>query len=213
MLLRLIATTCPKVETLSMVTDLIQVECLLGFRNLVSFSWSGYSLSTPQETLFTLNTLPSLHTLRLERWPETYEPQYMSMDPQENLSFTSEVLQNLRPLKHFAIDHADIEFESDILTAAMLRACSSHRGSLAGLELLSDQFVESAVMEEILNVLSPLNLTWVCIRLRAVPEDYEGLKPEPYISKSVRHCSIALRTHGRYFNRDIRHEFGWAEER
>ena len=57
----------PKLAILDLVTGLVRMESLRGFRFLTSLNWCGYSLSTPQETLDSLKCLENLHSLHLQR--------------------------------------------------------------------------------------------------------------------------------------------------
>lgn len=195
-LLRLIAIACPKLESLSLSADLIRLTCLHDFQNLRSLNWSGYSLSTPQETLSTLNSLPCLHTVRFERFPEIYDQEYYSVptaELQKHFSFTTDVLRDLKRLKCIRISHMTSRVPSDVLTAGMLTALRSHADTLTELGLGSDHFVEGAVLDEILNVVSSFHLKRVTVRLWSIPGEYKGLKLGEYIAPSVQYCDIVLR--------------------
>lgn len=209
-LLRLIATACPKLESLSLITDLIHLTCLQDFQNLRSLKWSGYSLSTPQETLSTLNALPSLHTVRLERFPEIYDHEHHSVPTAElrkYFSFTTDVLRDLKLLKCINISHLTSRVPSDVLTAGMLIALESHTETLTELGLGSDHFVEGAVLDQILNVVSSFCLKRVSVRLWSVPGEYKSLKLRDYIAPSVQYCDIVLRVLGGRQDVILEHKF------
>lgn len=62
-LVRAVAGSSSKLKRLNLITDLIILDCLQGFQNLVELTWSGYSLSSPSETLEVLTLYP--HCTRL----------------------------------------------------------------------------------------------------------------------------------------------------
>ena len=93
-----IARACPKLEDLFFITDLIHIKCFQCFQNLTSLSWSGYALSSPQETLSILNTLPRLRDVQLEIWLHVNDCEHCSGLPgqlHQYTSFTCTVLQGL----------------------------------------------------------------------------------------------------------------------
>lgn len=195
-LLRIVSRSCPKLGNLSFSMDLVHLDRLRDFHNLTSLSWSGYSLSTPRETAAILSSLSSLHTIHLERWPDLYDSEVFSVATAQlpqHLGFTSDVLQYLRPLRSFSIEHMTSRVSSDYLTADMLKALSSHRESLRNLHLHSGYFVEDTVLLEILNVVSAFNLATVQITLGSVSKDYRDLELQDYIGGTVTECAIWLR--------------------
>ncbi len=212
-LLRMISKSCPKIEFISLVTDLMRVEPLQWFRNLVELTWSGYSLSTPQETLSILNSLPRLNSIAIQRWPIYYDSDTYSV-PTGQLykyySFTSDVLQGLRPLKSLCISHPTSDVPSHSLTTATLRALSSHRQTLVYLKLVSDHLVEGPLLEEIRKVISTFNLERVWLYLSSVPKEYtdpKGWAFKSRIAPSVKYCKIHLRYVDGDQEVDLRHEF------
>ena len=196
---RMLSRSCPKLQSLSIKTDIIPTNCLQGFNSLTALCWSGYSSSTPQETLSILNSLPSLHTIRLERWPESDDQRRFSVPTAQlykYVSFTSDVLQGLKPLKRFKIGHLSSRIPADFLTVPMLKALSSHSGRLYGFDIVSDRWMEPAVVEEILNITSSFKmLEQIIIFLYSVPKKYSNFKIESRIGPSVKSCRVHFRWH------------------
>ena len=136
-------------KELDLTTNIITLQCLDGFRSLTSLSWSGYSWSSPQETLSVLDSLPSLDTVHL-RSSESGRGVGRRGPPRERqCSFTPDVLRGLRPLKAFGISHSKPNLPSDFLTSAMLQALSTHRESLDNLTIICYAPVDGPTFEEI----------------------------------------------------------------
>ena len=194
-LLATIAESCPKLESLTLVTDLIGLECLESFRNLGFLAWSGYSLSSPQETLQILNSLPYLHTIRLERFDEQLDREHYSVytyQLRQYISFTGAVLRALKPLRSFQISHTTTRIRSDFLTVAMIQALASHGESLKRLEILCSGSVERDVIDEVMALATSLRrITHWTVGLQ-YGSPFEQVDLKSCIPASVRHCHFHL---------------------
>lgn len=152
------------------------MNALQGFRNIHTLEWSGLSLSTPQETLAVLNSLPYLHTIKLTRCRDFDNRAIYSVPPAElrtYASFTSHVLQNLKLLRQFQIQHRVPGLPSDFLTAEMVKALAAHRESLKSLSLMSEHLVEGTVLDQLLNLIPLLTLERQRISFSSVPREYK----------------------------------------
>ena len=144
----------------------------------------------------TLSALEYLHTVRLELWPEHYDEQHLYVPTShlyQHLSFTSDVMLALRPLRSFHIRHMTSKISSDFLTTAMLQALSSHEKSLSELSISSDYPVENTVLQEVLIVVSSFDLATMRVSFGSVSKDYRNLKLESHIAETVKHCFVWLR--------------------
>lgn len=215
--LRIVATCCPKLSVLNVISDLMNLSDLQGFQNIHSLEWSGMSLSTPQETLAVLNSLPYLHTMKLTHWP--YDLHHISRvlikEAHPHVSFTSYVLQNLEPLRHFQIKHLTAACQSMFLTAPMLGALAAHRETLTHLDLRIDDYVEVAVMDQILGLLPLLSLEQLRLLFYIIAIQYQGIKFGDYITPSVKSCHISMQSTGQEGRETVEHHIGceyyWIE--
>lgn len=209
--LQTIGACCPVLLKLEVNSDLFHVSVLGGFQNLQTLSWSGLSLSTPQETLNTLKSLPHLHTMKLLRWSGIHDHQTYSKPADELhnfVSFTPEVLQNLKPLRQFHIEHMTPYPESNFLTTGMLKALATHHMSLRRLRLHTDAFVEGAVVNQILSLISFPNLKRIELHLGLIPERSEAIKLEELIGPDVNFCRIFMQIKEGRGLRNLTYELG-----
>lgn len=211
--LHMVTASCPSLQNLSILSDLIHLDYLRGHLHLRHLTWSGYSMSGPTQTLSILNSLPSLQEIKLERFPEFGVREYFSVPSSElgeHVSFTSDVLRQLKkPLKNFSITHM-AGTPSDFLTVPMLEALEPHRGSLTYLGLGADCFVEDAVVDAVLRVVSSLTRpAMVYSRLWSVHPKWKSLKLDQFVSKAIRRCNIIFSMKDGEKDITVEHEFNW----
>ena len=126
------AVSCPSLESLALDSSQLHLDYLTRLRNLRYLRWTGYSQSTPEETLCILGALPSLNSLSIHRSPTRTDKLT------KHLSFTDYVLRNIKPLKCLELYHMISETKVDILTQNMMQALAPHRDTLYDLTIMSD---------------------------------------------------------------------------
>ena len=159
-----------------------------------------------------LESLDYLHTMRLERQPESYYEEYLSVPSPhlykgQRLSFTDDVMRALRPLRSFSIKHTTSVASSDFITSAMLQALSAHQRSLKTLWISSDYLIENSVLQQILDVVASFDLATVCIIVSSLPQNCRNIKLEDYITENIKRCTIWLGFHENGHNKILKHEF------
>ena len=151
------ASLCPLLESFKSHPDCrMHLDFLTKLPKLRDFTWSGYSESTPEETLIILGALPCLDNVHIRR---IYGEDRMS----GQLSFTDHVLRGLKPLQTLRISQPK---DSGILTAAFIQAIlTSHRDTLSFLRVSCHSKIDRVVFDEIIRVLPSLNLKGLFINL------------------------------------------------
>ena len=138
--------------------------------------------------MFILKALPRLISIHLAL-SSKYIDEFLARPGHEiskQASFTSDVLQRLKPLKQLSIRHEDWTRRSDFFTVSMLQALECHRQSLQHLELTCDAFASREVIEEILAFTMTSRLSFLRIVLTSVPQGYEGLDVAAFVGSDVR---------------------------
>jgi len=177
LILSMISAAWPFLHQLTFVANLVPLGFLSNFRSLRSLRWTGYSLSTPAETLEILNGMGALEEMSLYRYSDNYKNEYYVTTAllEDHISLTPEVLSQLRPLKSFEITHMALRARSSHLTAPMLGALAMrHKHSLRKLRLSSDRLVEGPVMEELVSFVEEANLKSLQLSL-TVPTAFKTL--------------------------------------
>ena len=209
-LLVFLSTSSPHIKTLSTRLQIAHMSCLEAFRNLTALTWSGYSLSTPDETLLTLNTLPLLSKMSITGPLIDYQHQ------DSHCGFTPRVLRQMRPLKDFSICHLGIVRPSEHSMANMLEALSAHRSSLVHLSVNvhydPHEDGDWPALEEALNIASTFSLLTIKLFFHSVPKNYLKLQLDSLIGPTVRRCDIKL-LHGRHQRNfvlvELEHSMSW----
>jgi hypothetical protein len=166
---------------------------LAHFEDLRLLRFSGYSKSSPEETLSTLKSLNKLETIIIYRYPEMY-PKQNGIDISSlhsYLSFTPEVLENLQPLKSIHFSHMTSRISSDHITVPMIHALRPHAESLRSLRIFTDFAVDGDVLLALLDFVASTKLKHLCLSMR-IPRRFEKLDVQKYLPITVSRKEVKL---------------------
>ncbi|OCK73301.1 hypothetical protein K432DRAFT_430660 [Lepidopterella palustris CBS 459.81] len=169
---------------------LVSLDFLKGLGNLRSLSFSGYSKSTPEETLELLRCLEHFEELKIfPGGSKSSIPKNTDM-----VSITPHVIRHLRPLKSLDIAVVDTTRECPFLTTAMIAALYQHTESLEKLHLSWDDWdtkfdmefpLDAAVFEEVVGLVAALSRVknlYLCFRL---PPEYKEFDIKAMVPESA----------------------------
>ncbi|KAL9115719.1 MAG: hypothetical protein Q9227_000087 [Pyrenula ochraceoflavens] len=121
--------------------------------------FSGYSLSSPEETLEVLRSCPKLREMSIYRYPEFYDKEHntVTSDLERHVSFTPSVLAGMHPLTVFQISHMSSQVSSHTLTLDMLDAVvGTHADSLRQIRIGADGTISDELARKILETVRDL---------------------------------------------------------
>lgn len=194
----------PSLRSLSSFTSLIQLDYLIGLRNLRRLRWTGYSLDSPMATVVILRKLPCLDSMSLYRYPEHYDKDHgiVTAELHHFQSFNSDVLKEIRPLKFFEIRHMTSVVSSDMLTATMMDALlTTHSKTLTELQISSDSPIDQEVFTGLLKVISESEI-WKLHLVATIPVQGENFNIKAFLPNSVQNPHITLYHPGQDANRN-----------
>jgi len=185
--LEMLSAAFPNLLRLHVFSEFNPLDYLRGFPNLRHLEFTGLSSSTPTQALSTLQSLKSLEGLSFQgRWSRSMRGSYP--EPGSRISFTPEVLSQLRPLKYFQT----VDFSIPIINA--LRA---HSNSLQYLEIRARNYrrlhVDKELIIEILDFAGTSPIPNITIEF-IVPEDLATLNIKSLIPKSNKEVDVILVT-------------------
>jgi hypothetical protein len=195
LILSMVAAACQELQHLTFFCSLIHLDFISSFHQLRRLCFSGYSLSTPTQLSEILRHSTQLDEICLKQYAEEYDIErgITIEDLPKHVSFTSEVLRGLPPLKSFEIMHLTCTLPSDFLTVEMLKSLEEHKQTLTVLDLQSSWPVSKEVVEAILELLSSSRIR----RLRLIittPGEYRKLPLHDYFPGTLRQYFCKLRT-------------------
>lgn len=95
------------------------------------------------------------------------------------------------------------------LTAPILGALAAHRETLTHLDLRTDDYVEVAVMDQLLDLLPLLSLEQLHLLFNIIPIQYQGIKARDYITPSVKSRHVAMHSSGEEGIETVEHHIGY----
>jgi hypothetical protein len=195
LVLNIIPAACPKVQefTFFSISNLLPLSFLAHFQDLRLLRFSGYSKSSPEETLSILKSLNNLETIIIYRYPETY-PKDNTIDTSSvhsYLSFAPEVLENMQPLKSTHFSHMTSRIPSDHITLPMIHALRPHVESLRSLRIFTDFAVDGDVLLALLDFVASTELKHLCLSMR-IPRQFEKLDVQKYLPSTLSRKEVKL---------------------
>ncbi|KAI9751252.1 MAG: Pre-mRNA-splicing factor slt11 [Chaenotheca gracillima] len=178
----------PNLRRLAFHVHKVSLNSLAGLKSLRSFRFTGFSTSTPQETLKVLSSLGHLEELEIVGIPHRInaEPSGQALVR----SFTPEVLRGLRPLKSFKICETYTlytEPESVFASTDMLTALyDTHVDSLISLGLSTCIALSPAAAGQLKNHLTQSSLQ--SVRLCSSPLDPTIIDALPSSVRDLQVC-------------------------
>ncbi|KAI9790862.1 MAG: hypothetical protein M1833_001745 [Piccolia ochrophora] len=188
------ADTWHELRSLSFLGYQGPLSFLRNFHELQQLRFSGYSTSSPEETLDILRSLSRLESLIICRYPVIYDADHgiKTSEFGNYLSLTAGVIEKLRPLKLFQIMHMSDIVPSQHFTAPVMRALKTHRASLRTLRLQSDITIGIETLAELLALISSSQLEDLSLSL-AIPGSVNELNVKKYLPTSIRKSNITIR--------------------
>jgi hypothetical protein len=195
LILNMIPAACPKMQefTFFSISDLLPLSFLAHFEDLRLLRFSGYSKSSPKETLSILKSLNNLETIIIYRYPDVY-PKDNAIDISSlhsYLSFAPEVLENLQPLKSIHFCHMTSRIPSDHITVPMIHALRPHAESLRSLRISTDFAVDGDVLLALLDFVASTKLKYLCLSMR-IPRRFEKLDVQKYLPSTLLRKEVKL---------------------
>jgi hypothetical protein len=184
---------CSELRQLHFFGPFTSLKFLRSFQNLHSLAFSGYSISSPEELLDILRNLPKINTLILRRYPDwslkMQSDAYQNL--MQNISFTPDVLRNMRPLKRIEFVHSSWRDPTDHITEEMMSALQVHFASMEALSIWSDAVCHPDTLEGIMNFVTKSKLK--CLNLSLyLPPGIEATEICKRIPPTVESISLAL---------------------
>jgi hypothetical protein len=97
----------PRLEFLSTRSHAVPLQYLTGFQDLRTLNFSGYSRSSPKETLEILRSLQKLENICIQEhdYDEASREEHFHLETRAASiqSLTPDVLQNMYPLRSFGV--------------------------------------------------------------------------------------------------------------
>jgi hypothetical protein len=194
LVLNMIPAACPKVQEFSFfsISNLLTLSFLAHFQDLRLLRFSGYSKSSPEETLSILKSLSNLETIMIYRYPETH-PGGNAVDPSvhSHLSFAPKVLENMQPLKSILFSHMTFRIPSDHIAVPMIHALRPHAESLRSLRIYTDSAVDEDVLLALLDFVAGTKLKHLCLSMR-IPGRFEKLDVQKYLPSTLSRKEVKL---------------------
>jgi hypothetical protein len=194
LLLEMISATCPNMRELSLFTGLLPLDFLPRFTKLRLLRFTGYSTSSPEETLGILRSLKSLDKLYIWRHRADGDACHgiVTAELPKYISLTSDVIRNMNPLRAFHIVHMDPYVPSAFITVDVIRSLLSHADSLEDFRIESSWTTSEKALIEILRLIS-LSVRLKILYLDArVSSAKEKLDISHLVPTTVRRCEIAV---------------------
>jgi hypothetical protein len=192
LVLNMIAAACPKVQefTFFSISNLLPLSFLAHFQDLRLLRFSGYSKSSPEETLSILKSLKNLETIILYR--ETY-PRDRPIDASvhSHLAFAPEVLENMQPLRSIQFSHMSYRIPSNHITVPMIHALRRHAESLRSLRIFTEFAVDEDILLALLDFVAGTKLKHLCLRMR-IPGRFEKLDVQKYLPSTLSRKKVKL---------------------
>lgn len=176
LVLDMIAAAYPKMHEFTVFSNLLPLEYLRNFHDLRLLRFSGYSKSTPEETLDILRSFMYLDSIIIYRYPEYYDRDHAIVTSKlpQYLSFTAGVLSKVQPLKRFEISHMTPRTSSEHVTIPVLKALRAHKESLRTLSIRSDLPVHREYLAELLSFIASSDLSNLSLKF-TMPKELEAL--------------------------------------
>jgi hypothetical protein len=195
LVLNMIPAACPKMQefTFFSISNLLPLSFLAHFQDLRLLRFSGYSKSSPEETLSILKSLNNLEAIIIYRYPEMY-PKDNTIDTSSvhsYISFAPEVLENLQPLKSIHFSHMTSRIPSDHITVPMIQALRPHAESLRSLRIFTDFAVDGDVLLALLDFVASTKLKHLCLSMR-IPRRFEKLDVQKYLPSTLSRKEVKL---------------------
>jgi hypothetical protein len=167
LVLDMVAAAFPKMQEFTGFSNLLPLDYLRNFHDLRLLRFSGYSKSSPKETLDILRSFKYLDSIIIYRYPEYYDKDHaiITSNLPQYLSLTPEVLSKVKALKRFEISHMTSRVTSEHVTVPMVKALRAHKDSLRKLSIHSDLPVTGRYVEELLSFLAVSNISRLSIQL------------------------------------------------
>jgi hypothetical protein len=194
LVLNMIPAACPKVKefTFFSISNLLPLSFLAHFQDLRLLRFSGYSKSSPEETLSILKSLNNLETIIIYRYPETYpQDNTIRTSVHSHLSFAPEVLENMQPLKSIHFSHMTSRIPSNHITVPMIHALRTHAESLRSLRVFTDFAVDEDVLLALLDFVASTKLKHLCLSMR-IPRRFEKLDVQKYLPSTLLRKEVKL---------------------
>ncbi|KAH8674469.1 hypothetical protein BGZ60DRAFT_404087 [Tricladium varicosporioides] len=169
LILEMISTCCPKVEEFTVMSRHTSLQYLKNFPNLRRLHFSGYSRSTPEETLEIMKGFNRLEELVLYRYPHNNDDDQLNdnSNPRSYVSLHAEVLAGMNPLKVFRLWHMRSDNPSQHLTMSFIKALKVHQPTLRKLQIVSDRPVNGEVLEALLDFIVTSSVVDLEVKLKA----------------------------------------------
>ena len=188
LLLDVVPAAMPNMRSFTFFPSLISLRFLGGFTELRELRFTGYSTSTPEDTLIILRSLKRLHTLIVYRYPEFYDgdSSIVTAELPKYLSLTPDVISGLNPLRELVVYHMTSKIPSAHVTTSVVESLRlAHRESLQSLRLHSDHVIDEEVLRELLRLMSQtVHLRRLSLRL-ILNGHLENLDIRPFLPATV----------------------------
>ena len=198
LVLNMVAAACPKIQEFTSFSNLLPLDYLQDFHDLRLLRFSGYSRSTPTETLDILRASKYLDSIIVYRYLEYNDKDHAIVTAKlpQYLSFTPDVLSKVRPLKRFEISHMTSSAPSEHVTVPVLKALRAHIESLRTFSITSDLPINGDYLQELISFIASSNLTNLLVQI-TVPKKLESLiDNEMVFPKKTRHRKSKLTESG-----------------
>jgi hypothetical protein len=193
-ILGIIATACPRVQEFTVFSALVFLDYLGHFQELQLLRFSGYSKSSPEETLKILRSLKKLDRIIIYRYPEKddIDNNIITSRLPQCLSLTPDVIAQLNPLKHFQVSHMSSLLPSQHLSVPILQSLRHHLPTLRIFQLSSDHPLTEDIVNELLSFLADSKITDLRIRIK-IPKRFEKEPAMSFFPKTCKNGEAATR--------------------
>jgi len=183
----MIAAACKELTHFTFFSSLLPLGPLRNMHNLRLLRFSGYSASSPEETLDIFCSLKYIDTLILFRYPEFYDKDHAieTSELPSHISVTPKVVEKMNPLKSFKISHMTSRVPSFHFTLPMIKALKPHLESLITLNISSDCPINGELFEELLTFIASSRIKDLELQFHVPGQKYEHWDLKAFFPKSV----------------------------
>lgn len=189
--LALLTASCPEIRDFTFSIYTVHLKFLEQFQHLRSFQFSGYSRSSPEETLQVLRNLRNLEALTLSTVPDPSRDGNRTHKQNIFFSINEHVIQGMWPLKSLSVLRGITNEPSPALT--MIGAWKRHQKSLRKLYIWTNHSLGVEQVMELLELTSGSTITDLTLW---IPGKSEILDVSHQVPQTVKRGYRAVRCDG-----------------
>lgn len=191
--LALLTAACREIRDFAFSIHTVHLIFVVQFQHLRTLQFSGYSRSSPEETLKVLRSLRNLEALVLSTVPNPNRDKVVPPKQTIYFSIDESVIEGMWPLKSLTIKRGITNEPSPALSVSMIKAWKRHQDSLRHLYIWTNHSLQAEQIMELLELTSKSHITDLTLW---IPGKSEVLDISEQIPSTVRRGQRAVKCDG-----------------